>query len=78
MPQHPSCIPSYKHDALFLPVLADAHAFFSLDAFVAIPDQIWFEGTDELVDAVTPVVLIVVELLFEPAEESLGYRRSCK
>lgn len=51
---------------------ADAHAVFGLDAFVAIPDQIGFQGVDEFVDAVVLMVLVVVELLLQSAEEALG------
>lgn len=51
---------------------ADAHAVFGLDAFVAIPAQIGFQGVDEFVDAVVLMVLVVVELLLQSAEEALG------
>ena len=51
-------------------VSADAHAVFGLDAFVAIPDQIGFQGVDEFVDAVVLMVLVVVELLLQSAEEA--------
>ncbi len=43
-----------------------------LDAFVPVPDHVGVEGVDELVDAVVPVVPVVVELLLQSAEEALG------
>ncbi len=55
-----------------LSVLEDAGAVLGFDAFVPVPDQVGFEVVDEFVDALVLAVLVVVELLFEAAEEALG------
>ena len=51
-----------------MPVSADAGAVLGLDAFVEVPHQI----VVKVVDTLVLVVAVVVELLFEPAEEALG------
>ena len=55
-----------------LPVSADVGAVLGFDAFVPVPDQVGFEVVGEFVDALVLVVQVVVELLFEAAEEALG------
>lgn len=54
-----------------MPVSADADAVLGL-AFIAVPAQVAVKAVDEFVDALVLVVAVVVELLFEPAEEALG------
>ena len=51
---------------------ADAGAVLGFDAFVPVPDQVGFEVVGEFVDVLVLVVQVVVELLFEAAEEALG------
>ncbi len=50
---------------------ADADAVLGL-AFIAVPAKVAVKAVDEFVDALVLVVAVVVELLFEPAEEALG------
>ncbi len=53
---------------------ADAHPVLGLDAFVAVPHHVGFEVVAGLVDALLLSVPVVVELLFQSAEEPLGGR----
>jgi len=52
----------------------DAHPVFEFDALVPVPDHVFVQQRDELVDRDTLEASLVEELLLEPAEEPFGGR----